>query len=61
VAAALKRCAPGARRVFEFVYEHPELSYTEVAGHLRLSSQRVKQIVCEVRKQLRAALEENVP
>jgi RNA polymerase sigma factor (sigma-70 family) len=61
VAAALERCAPGARRVFEFVYEHPELSYGEVAAHMKLSSQRVKQIVCEVRKQLRAALEEETP
>jgi RNA polymerase sigma factor (sigma-70 family) len=58
VARALESCPPSARRVFEFVYEHPELSYGEAAGRLGLSLQRVKQIVCEVRKRLRDSLEE---
>lgn len=59
VAEALRGCAPAARRVFEFVYDHPELTYAEAARELGLSSQRVKQIVCEVRKRLRASLGED--
>ncbi len=58
VAAALQACPPGARRVFELVYDNPELGYADVAGRVGLSVQRVKQIVFEVRKRLRAALEE---
>jgi RNA polymerase sigma-70 factor (ECF subfamily) len=61
VAGALRACSPAARRVFEFVYEHPELSYAEAGVELGLSSQRVKQIVCEVRKRLRESLEEGRP
>jgi RNA polymerase sigma factor (sigma-70 family) len=56
VAAALDGLSPAARRVFQFVYEHPELSYAEAALQLQLSTQRVKQTVCEVRKRLRAVL-----
>jgi len=55
---ALAACPPGARRVFELVYDHPELGYPEVAARVGLSVQRVKQIVFEVRKRLRAALDE---
>ena len=58
VRRALGDCPPAARRVFEFVYDHPELSYAEAATELGLSSQRVKQIVCEVRKRLRQSLED---
>jgi len=58
VSRALRECPPAARRVFEFVYDHPELSYAEVAARLGLSSQRVKQIVCEVRRRLRDSLAE---
>jgi RNA polymerase sigma factor (sigma-70 family) len=58
LARALDACPPSARRVFELVYDQPELSYAEVAGQVGLSVQRVKQIVFEVRKRLRAALEE---
>jgi RNA polymerase sigma-70 factor (ECF subfamily) len=56
VARALEGCPPAARRVFEFVYDHPELTYGEAAARLGLSSQRVKQTVCEVRKRLRDSL-----
>lgn len=56
VASALSACPPSARRVFEFVYDHPELPYTDVAARFGLSTQRIKQTVCEVRKRLRAAL-----
>lgn len=57
-ARALAECPEASRRVFEFVYDHPELSYAEAAVHLQLSAQRCKQIVCEVRKRLRASLEQ---
>jgi RNA polymerase sigma-70 factor (ECF subfamily) len=55
---ALGACPPGARRVFMEVYDHPELGYAEVAARVGLSVQRVKQIVFEVRKRLRQALDE---
>jgi RNA polymerase sigma factor (sigma-70 family) len=58
MARALDACPAGARRVFELVYDHPDLGYAEVAARVGLSVQRVKQIVFEVRKRLRAALEE---
>jgi RNA polymerase sigma factor (sigma-70 family) len=59
VEQALRACSPSARRVFEFVYDHPELTYPEAAVRLGLSSQRVKQIVCEVRRRLRDSLRED--
>lgn len=58
VSAALAKVPARSREVFEFVYQHPELDYAEAARRLSLSVQRVKQIVCDVRKQLRAALQE---
>lgn len=58
VERALADCPAGARRVFELVYDHPELGYAEVATRVGLSVQRVKQIVFEVRKRLRSALGE---
>ena len=61
VARALEQCPARARRVFEAVYQNPELSYEELAVRLGLSAQRVKQTVCEVRKRLRAVLAEEIP
>jgi RNA polymerase sigma-70 factor (ECF subfamily) len=58
VERALAGCPAGARRVFEMVYDHPELGYAEVASRVGLSVQRVKQIVFEVRQRLRGALAE---
>jgi DNA-directed RNA polymerase specialized sigma24 family protein len=58
VERALAECPAGARRVFELVYDQPELGYAEVATRVGLSVQRVKQIVFEVRKRLRGALRE---
>jgi RNA polymerase sigma factor (sigma-70 family) len=57
----LSECPAGARRVFELVYDHPELGYAEVAARVGLSVQRVKQIVFEVRRRLRSALGEEGP
>jgi RNA polymerase sigma factor (sigma-70 family) len=56
VERALAACPAGARRVFELVYDQPDLGYAEVASRVGLSVQRVKQIVFEVRKRLRSAL-----
>jgi RNA polymerase sigma-70 factor (ECF subfamily) len=56
-AEALEQCPRGAQRVFRAVYEHPELSHAEVAARVGLSVQRVRQVVCEVRARLRAAIE----
>jgi DNA-directed RNA polymerase specialized sigma24 family protein len=58
VQRALADCPAGARRVFELVYDHPELGYAEVASRVGLSVQRVKQVVFEVRQRLRGALAE---
>ncbi len=54
----LARCSPMARRVFTLVYGGGGLSHADVAAQVGLSVQRVRQIVCEVRKELRSVLEE---
>lgn len=55
--AALARLPAGARRVFELLYQNPGLSHAEAAARLGLSTQRVTQVLCEVRKHLRAAIQ----
>lgn len=52
----LQRCSSRAREVFQAVYGPDDRSQAEVAGELGLSLQRVRQILCEVRARLRAAL-----
>ncbi len=58
---ALAECSPGAQRVFLLACDGQELPHAEVAARVGLSIQRVRQILCEVRKKLRSALEEQVP
>jgi RNA polymerase sigma factor (sigma-70 family) len=53
----LSQCGPNARRVFELAYGGEGLSHADVAERVGLSTQRVRQIVCEVRKLLRSAIE----
>lgn len=53
----LQDLSPSARAVFERLYGDPGLSHAEVAARVGLSVQRVRQIICEVRKLLRAELE----
>jgi RNA polymerase sigma-70 factor (ECF subfamily) len=53
---ALQRLPENARRVFELAYDEPALTHREIAARVGLSEQRVKQIVCEVRKSLREVL-----
>jgi RNA polymerase sigma-70 factor (ECF subfamily) len=48
---------PSAQRVFQMVYAQSSMSHADIAAHLGLSVQRVRQIVCEVRKKLRGSLE----
>jgi RNA polymerase sigma factor (sigma-70 family) len=55
--SVLSRCSPSARKVFHLVYGGEGMSHAEVAGRVGLSLQRVRQIVCEVRKELRKAFE----
>lgn len=56
--AVLAGCSPSHQRVFRAMFAQPGASSAEVARATRLSVQRVRQIVCEVRKKLRAALED---
>jgi RNA polymerase sigma factor (sigma-70 family) len=55
---ALSRCSPSAREVFTLVYGGGGLSHADVAQRVGLSVQRVRQIVCEVRKELRRGFED---
>jgi RNA polymerase sigma-70 factor (ECF subfamily) len=53
----LSACSPRSRRVFRLAYGGEGLSHAEVAQRVGLSLQRVRQILCEVRAELRDALE----
>lgn len=53
----LATCSQSAQRVFRLIYTQPSLSHAEVAARVGLSVQRVRQIICEVRKKLRGSLE----
>lgn len=57
---ALSRCSPSAQRVFRLLYENPSMGHAQAAQQVGLSLQRVRQILCEVRKKLRVAIEEDV-
>jgi len=54
----LAGCSPSAQAVFRHVYDHPPPSHDVVAQRVGLSVQRVRQILCEVRKAIRQALEQ---
>ncbi len=55
---ALTYCPPSSQRVFRAVYEDPSAPHAVIAERLGLSVQRVRQILCEVRRRVRDALEE---
>lgn len=55
----LSECSPSAQKIFELIYEYPGIGHREVADRVGLSVQRVRQIICEVRKRLRAVVEES--
>lgn len=56
--AALLGCSPSSQRVFRMVYENPGMAHRAVAQQVGLSVQRVRQILCEVRKAVRQAIDE---
>lgn len=56
--AKVEELNASARNVFAMLYGEPQLSHAEIASRVGLSVQRVRQIICEVRKVLRAELEE---
>jgi RNA polymerase sigma-70 factor (ECF subfamily) len=45
--------SPSSQRVFRLVYGEPPLPHARVATQVGLSVQRVRQIVCELRKKIR--------
>jgi len=51
-------CSRSAQLVFHLIYDHPPLTHEVVAERVGLSTQRVRQILCEVRKKIRVALEQ---
>lgn len=57
--ALLEQCSPSGQRVFQLVFGRPDLSHAEVAEHVGLSVQRVRQILWEIRGRLRQLLEED--
>ena len=61
VLSALATCSPTARKVFRIVYATPGGSPARAADELGLSLQRVRQILCETRTQLRNQLSEVTP
>lgn len=60
VLAALETCSPTARRVFRLVYATPGGDAASAARAIGLSLQRIRQILCETRAQIRKSLEEAV-
>ncbi|MEM7158653.1 MAG: sigma-70 family RNA polymerase sigma factor [Myxococcota bacterium] len=58
VRGVVDRASPNAQRVFALLYGERAMTPTEVAQELGLSVQRVRQIVCELRKRMRAAIAE---
>jgi RNA polymerase sigma-70 factor (ECF subfamily) len=60
-ARALGTCSPADQRVFDFCYQNPELGQAEAAARLGLSTQRIRQTLCKVRKVLRQAIEDGSP
>ena len=53
----LATCSASAQAVFRALYDDPPPSHDVVAKRVGLSVQRVRQILCEVRKKIREALE----
>jgi RNA polymerase sigma factor (sigma-70 family) len=57
VRRAIAGLSPSTQAVFQAVFAGEPTRYREVARRLGLSEQRVKQIVCEIRRAVRAELE----
>lgn len=61
VLAVLATCSPTARKVFRLVYATPGGNAAAAAKEVGLSLQRVRQILCETRHQIRTAMQEVAP
>jgi RNA polymerase sigma factor (sigma-70 family) len=57
---ALAACSQTAQSLFRLLYVPPARSHEEAAAELGLSLQRIRQILCETRKHIRRALDEEV-
>jgi RNA polymerase sigma-70 factor (ECF subfamily) len=58
VEVALEACPKRARALFELALTHPDVPHAELAERSGISTQRLRQTLCEVRARLRLALEE---
>ncbi len=56
IAKVVEAASPSARRVFELSYGERNRSAPEIAEELGITLQRVRQIVCELRKRIRAVV-----
>jgi RNA polymerase sigma factor (sigma-70 family) len=59
--AVVAASGDSAQRLFRLLYAEPSLSHARAAEQLGLSVQRVRQILCELRKRVRAVLEGDRP
>ncbi len=57
-AAVLAASSPSAQHLFRLLYAEPPVDYVQAAAKVGISLQRARQVMCELRKKLRAALEE---
>jgi DNA-directed RNA polymerase specialized sigma24 family protein len=55
--AVVAAAPPSAQRLFRLLYADPKVPHAVAAEQLGLSVQRVRQILCELRQQVRAAIE----
>jgi RNA polymerase sigma factor (sigma-70 family) len=53
----LGRCTEQQQRVFRATYDDPSRPHAAIAEEVGLSTQRVRQILCEVRRKLQTAME----
>jgi RNA polymerase sigma-70 factor (ECF subfamily) len=58
VEVALDACPSRARALFELAMAHPDVPHAELAERSGISTQRLRQTLCEVRARLRAALDD---
>ncbi len=56
--SVLNQCSGSAQAVFLHAYDDPPPTHAQIAERLGLSVQRVRQILCEVRKKMRHAMED---
>jgi RNA polymerase sigma-70 factor (ECF subfamily) len=57
--AVLAELPPSTQRLFRLLYAEPPMPYAQAAAELGLSLQRTRQIMCEARKKLRLAIEDD--